>query len=87
MGAVKAQSPQCRATFGARPLLMIAGTKAHTARFSREAIENARQPKELFWIDGANQVDLYDRDPYVSQAVEKMRSRRCAETNARTDPA
>lgn len=55
-----------------RPLLMIAGTKADTARFSREAVEKAREPKELFWIEGANHVDLYDKEEYVPQAVAKM---------------
>jgi fermentation-respiration switch protein FrsA (DUF1100 family) len=55
-----------------RPLLMIAGTEADTARFSVEAIEKAREPKELFWIEGASHVDLYDKDEYVTPAVTKM---------------
>ena len=55
-----------------RPLLMIAGTKADTAHFSSEAIEKAREPKELFMIEGATHMDLYDKDPYVQTAVEKL---------------
>ncbi|WP_030980171.1 alpha/beta hydrolase [Streptomyces sp. NRRL S-1824] len=55
-----------------RPLLMIAGTEADTAYFSREAIESAREPKELFWIDGATHIDLYDKDEYVPTAVAKL---------------
>ncbi|NED77550.1 alpha/beta hydrolase [Streptomyces sp. SID9944] len=55
-----------------RPLLMIAGTAADTARFSGEAIERAAQPKELLWIDGATHMDLYDRDRYVTPAVTRL---------------
>jgi fermentation-respiration switch protein FrsA (DUF1100 family) len=57
-----------------RPLLMIAGTKADTARFSALAIEKAKGPKELFWIEGAHHVDLYDSDLYVPQALAKLRA-------------
>jgi fermentation-respiration switch protein FrsA (DUF1100 family) len=55
-----------------RPLLMIAGTEAATAYLSREAIEKAQQPKELFWIDGATHVDLYDKEEYLPAVVAKL---------------
>jgi len=55
-----------------RPLLMIAGTKADTAHFSSEAIGKAQEPKELFWIEGATHIDLYDKEPYVPIAVKKL---------------
>ncbi|MDB5056741.1 MAG: hypothetical protein JWO59_213, partial [Chloroflexi bacterium] len=55
-----------------RPLLMIVGTEAATAYFSREAIEKAQGPKELFWIDGATHVDLYDKEEYVPTVVAKL---------------
>ncbi|MFB7286719.1 alpha/beta hydrolase [Actinacidiphila glaucinigra] len=55
-----------------RPLLMIAGTEADTARFSREAVERAAEPKDLFWIDGATHMDLYDKDRYVTPAVTRL---------------
>lgn len=51
---------------------MIAGTEADTARFSVEAIDKARGPKELFWIQGASHVDLYDDERYVPKAVTKL---------------
>ena len=54
------------------PMLFIAGTKAMTAHYSEEAYEAAEEPKELFHIEGATHFDLYDRDPYVSQAIDKM---------------
>ncbi|WP_221936750.1 alpha/beta hydrolase [Skermania sp. ID1734] len=55
-----------------RPLLMIAGSEADTAYFSEEAIDKAKEPKELFVIDGATHVALYDKDAYVNQAVAKL---------------
>jgi fermentation-respiration switch protein FrsA (DUF1100 family) len=55
-----------------RPLLMIAGTEAATGYLSREAIEKAQGPKELFWIDGATHVDLYDKEEYLPTAIAKL---------------
>jgi fermentation-respiration switch protein FrsA (DUF1100 family) len=37
-----------------------------------DAFENAQQPKELFWIDGATHVALYDKDEYVTPAIAKL---------------
>lgn len=57
---------------GDRPLLMVAGREAVTAWVSIDAFQRATGPKELFWIDGATHVDLYDVDKYVAQAVDKL---------------
>lgn len=57
-----------------RPLLMIAGSDADTLPYSQNAIEKAQEPKELFIIDGASHVDLYDKPDYVDPAVAKMSS-------------
>ena len=43
-----------------RPLLMIAGSKAQTLHFSEDAVAAAREPKELFVVEGKNHFDLYD---------------------------
>lgn len=43
-----------------RPLLMIAGSKAQTLHFSRNAVNAAKEPKELFVVEGKNHFDLYD---------------------------
>ena len=44
-----------------RPILLIAGEKAHSRYFSEDAYKAAAEPKELMIIKGANHVDLYDR--------------------------
>ena len=44
-----------------RPVLLIAGSQAHSRYFSEDAYKAAREPKELVIIDGANHTDLYDR--------------------------
>jgi fermentation-respiration switch protein FrsA (DUF1100 family) len=43
-----------------RPLLMIAGSKAQTLHYSKTAVDAAKEPKELFVIEGRNHFDLYD---------------------------
>jgi len=55
-----------------RPLLMIAGTEAKTLWMTREAMENAQEPKNLVMIDGATHVDLYDKMEFVAPAVTKI---------------
>lgn len=54
------------------PLLLIAGSKADTLRFSETLYEKAKCQKELFMIDGATHVDLYDVTKYVDQAIDKL---------------
>lgn len=55
-----------------RPLLMIIGSEADTGYFSRDAIEAAAEPKELFVVVGATHVSLYDRDEHVTPAAAKL---------------
>ncbi|RFU33854.1 hypothetical protein B7463_g2483, partial [Scytalidium lignicola] len=43
-----------------RPLLMIAGSEAETLHYSKAAVEAAKEPKELFIVEGKNHFDLYD---------------------------
>ncbi|CAK47820.1 hypothetical protein CBS115989_4866 [Aspergillus niger] len=44
-----------------RPVLMIAGAEAETLHYSEEAVRLAREPKELFVVQGKNHFDLYDQ--------------------------
>jgi len=55
-----------------RPYLAIAGTKALTLGLSKIAVKRAKEPKELFEIEGATHVALYDIEKYVDQAVKKL---------------
>lgn len=48
-------------TISPRPMLFIAGEKAHSIEFSEEAYRLAAEPKELYIVAGAGHVDLYDR--------------------------
>lgn len=44
-----------------RPVLFIAGDRAHSRSFSESAYAKASEPKELFIVDDAEHIDLYDR--------------------------
>jgi fermentation-respiration switch protein FrsA (DUF1100 family) len=55
-----------------RPILLITGSKSDTRYFSEEAYTKAGEPKELFEVQGASHVDMYDVPEYVEQAVKKL---------------
>ncbi|WP_193318125.1 MULTISPECIES: alpha/beta hydrolase [Streptomyces] len=55
-----------------RPLLMIAGTRALTLRFSEGAVARAGETAELFLVEDATHVDLYDRPFAVDRAVDRL---------------
>jgi uncharacterized protein len=44
-----------------RPILLIAGDKAHSLYFSEDVYKMAAEPKELYIVKGARHIDLYDR--------------------------
>lgn len=44
-----------------RPVLIIAGEKAHSRYFSEDAYKAANEPKKLMIIPSTNHVDLYDK--------------------------
>ncbi|WP_457354480.1 alpha/beta hydrolase [Roseateles sp. P5_D6] len=55
-----------------QPLLLIAGSIADTKVYSEQAFALSKGPKELFVIEGATHVALYDRPEYVDQAIAKL---------------
>ncbi|MDN5287859.1 MAG: hypothetical protein JWR38_4133 [Mucilaginibacter sp.] len=55
-----------------RPLLMIAGSEAVTFWQTKEAYEIANEPKEVFLINGASHVALYDKMEFVSPAISRL---------------
>ena len=61
-------------TVSPRPILLIVGSLADTKHFSEDAYSRAKEPRELFVVDGATHVDLYDVPKFVEQAVSKLTS-------------
>lgn len=58
-----------------QPLLMVVGSKSDALYVSVRAIERAASKiKELYLIDGATHIDMYDRQPYVDEAIGKITS-------------
>ncbi|KAH0489431.1 hypothetical protein TgHK011_009860 [Trichoderma gracile] len=55
-----------------RPILMVVGTEADTKWMAEDAIRRAKEPKELFWVEGATHVGLYDKPEYVTPAVARL---------------
>lgn len=53
------------------PLLIIHGTKDLflLPEYAQQAYDAAIGPKELIWIETHNHIELYDQDPYVSEAA------------------
>jgi fermentation-respiration switch protein FrsA (DUF1100 family) len=39
---------------------------------AREAYERMGEPKRLVWLDAKLHIDLYDAEPYVTEAVEAV---------------
>lgn len=48
-----------------RPVLLIAGNIAHSKSFSEIAYAKAAEPKELYIVEGAEHIDLYDQTEYI----------------------
>lgn len=60
------------ATISPRPMLMVVGEKADTKFWSDEVYAKAKEPKELFVVNGATHMDMYDKPQFVGPAVEKL---------------
>ena len=43
-----------------RPILFIVGENAHSKNYSEVAYQKALQPKEMYTVEGADHIDLYD---------------------------
>lgn len=57
-----------------QPLLMIAGSKADTKYMTDEIFSNALHAtqKELYVLEGATHIETYWKEPFVSNAVDKL---------------
>lgn len=52
-------------TISPRAMLFITGDQAHSKEFSEQAFQKAAEPKELFYVENAGHVDLYDRTQVI----------------------
>nr|CEG05470.1 unnamed protein product [Fusarium clavum] len=52
-------------TISPRALLFVSGDESHSQEFSETAYRKAGNPKELYWVPGANHIDLYDRTELI----------------------
>lgn len=57
---------------GPRPLLQVVGSRAVTSWMAVDVHQRAKGFAELYVIDGASHVDLYDKKEYVDVAVDKL---------------
>lgn len=57
-----------------RPLLVIHGTTdvLLPPRYAEEVYDRAGEPKELYWIETSNHVELYDQAPFVPDAIARL---------------
>ncbi|MBV6886424.1 hypothetical protein KWH47_02360 [Xanthomonas campestris pv. spermacoces] len=55
-----------------QPMLLIAGSQADTKVYSEQAYALSKGPKELFVVEGATHIAMYDVPTYVDQAVTKL---------------
>ena len=56
-----------------RPILFIIGDRAHSRFFSEAAYEKASEPKEIYTVEDAEHIDLYDRtDRIPFDKIEKF---------------
>ena len=60
-------------TISPRPILMVVGGKADTKFWSDEVYAKAQEPKELFIVEGATHIDMYDKPQFVTPAVAKLK--------------
>jgi hypothetical protein len=56
------------------PLLLVHGTRDLflLPEYAQAVYDAAVGPKELVWIETHNHIELYDQDPYVSEAVQHI---------------
>ncbi|MEV0997511.1 alpha/beta hydrolase [Nonomuraea sp. NPDC050202] len=55
-----------------KPALLVHGVvdRFCTPEGAEEVFRRLDQPKKIVWVDAKQHIDLYDREPYVTQAVD-----------------
>ncbi|WP_405082667.1 alpha/beta hydrolase [Paenibacillus chitinolyticus] len=59
-------------TYLTQPMLVIVGTEADTRVYSDQFYALSNGPKEMFLVEGATHIAMYDIPKYVGQAVTKL---------------
>lgn len=59
-------------TYLTQPMLLIVGTEADTRGYSDQFYSLSNGPKELFEVEGATHIAMYDIPEYIGQAVPKL---------------
>ncbi|MEC0249597.1 alpha/beta hydrolase [Paenibacillus chitinolyticus] len=59
-------------TYLTQPMLVIVGTEADTRVYSDQFYALSNGPKEMFLVEGATHIAMYDIPEYVGQAVTKL---------------
>lgn len=57
-----------------QPMLLIAGSEAGTRWLTEQAYDKATGEKDKLIVEGANHFDMYDKEPYVTQAVDRIKT-------------
>lgn len=54
------------------PILLIVGSESSSRTANEASYAAAQEPKELFLVEGASHIDLYDQDRYVTPVANKL---------------
>jgi fermentation-respiration switch protein FrsA (DUF1100 family) len=57
-------------TYLTQPMLLIVGTEADTRGYSEQFYELSNGSKELFWVEGATHIAMYDIPEYVGLKLD-----------------
>ena len=62
------------ALVSATPLLIVHGTidPLSPGRYAQATYDRASAPKRLVWVETTNHSQLYDREPYITQATDEL---------------
>jgi fermentation-respiration switch protein FrsA (DUF1100 family) len=60
-------------SLGPTPFLVITSSNAWSLSSAESLYAAANEPKKFYMIEGAGHFDLYDLDPYVTEAMKQIK--------------